>query len=148
MFAWTHCTDGRNNRDVIYVTGRKHCRGLLVVNELAMISLAPRDFRSQGSLQTSHAQLLVLGTTVLYCIRQCTEVLCIPMYCCMYLYRCKTLPLRPCTSRHLDGKTNHQCMTVVSSHHIAFTHASSVLASTFYCYYEPYHVGEKPSIPS
>ena len=40
-------------------------------------------------------------------------------------------------------QTNHQCVTIVNTHHIAFTRAPAVLTANFY-YHEHYHVGAWP----
>ena len=42
-------------------------------------------------------------------------------------------------------QTNHQCVTIVNIHQIAFTRAPAVLTANFYCYHEHYHVGARPS---
>ena len=36
-------------------------------------------------------------------------------------------------------QTNHQCVTIVNIHHIAFTRAPAVLTANFYCYHEHHH---------
>ena len=41
-------------------------------------------------------------------------------------------------------QTNHQCVTIVNIHHIAFTRATAVWTGNFYCYHEHYHVGARP----
>ena len=41
-------------------------------------------------------------------------------------------------------QTNHQCVTIVNIHHIAFTRATAVWTGNFCCYHEHYHVGARP----
>ena len=42
------------------------------------------------------------------------------------------------------SQTDHQCVTIVNIHHIAFTRATAVMTANFYCYHEHYHVGTRP----
>ena len=41
-------------------------------------------------------------------------------------------------------QTNHQDVTIVNIHHIAFTRAPATLTANFYCYHEHYHLGAHP----
>ena len=81
-----------------------------------------------------------------------TYIISTPVYVC-YIYACVRVYMRSLLSKsicieavHLTSfgrQTNHQYVTIVNIHHIAFTRAPAVLTANFYCYHKHYHVSAR-----
>ena len=60
------------------------------------------------------------------------------------MYYDSTDPIEAVHLTSFAGQTNHQWVTIVNSHHIAFTCAPAALTTNYCCYHEHYHVGARP----